>query len=105
MTAVANPLVVCAYSPCRRQYGLAAGCGVFCSQQCFVDECNHPGTFAPGLTLAEARDDSPTDTEILERLIAIGEVGPVRKYDTWCYGGERYPDARSALVAFMRATA
>lgn len=50
---------------------------------------------------------APTDTEILERLIAIGEVGPVRFYhgSGWSYNATIYPDARSALAVFTERTA
>lgn len=39
-----------------------------------------------------------TDTEILDALIAHGDIGAI--YNTsngWYYDGVRYPDARSAL--------
>lgn len=50
---------VCAFSPCRRTYETAKGrSGVFCSDRCLRAELADDGsTFAPGLSLADARQD------------------------------------------------
>lgn len=52
-------------------------------------------------------EEPPTDTEILERLIARNCLGAVRHYDGsgWSWNATIYPSARSALAAFMKATA
>lgn len=65
-----------------------------------------PKGFA-AILVSRDKAKAATDTEILERLIAIGEVGPVRFYHSsgWCYDGHSYPDARSALAVFMERTA
>jgi hypothetical protein len=57
MTTNAIQFAVCAFSPCRREYVEANGFGVFCRKECMIDEAEQPGTFSPGLTLAEARAD------------------------------------------------
>jgi hypothetical protein len=51
-------------------------------------------------------DEPPSDTEILERLIARNCLGAVRHYDGsgWSWNTTIYPSARAALAAFMKAT-
>jgi hypothetical protein len=77
-----------------------------------ADYCTAPGclwrvkTNAPHSDRPCPKHTPHPDTLILERLIAVGEVGPVRFYPRsgWSYNATIYPDARSALAAFMAAT-